>query len=151
MDAADEMLLRLLAAEHMACPVCGYDLHRLTVPRCSECGKALALKVVLEEQPVRGAWIGALAAACVNAGLGMVAWLVLAVMGSGGTRDILLPRGLVFDVAYFVQPGLVFLPLMVLLMRRRFLRWPLWVQVGLTVAIAAWGVLVFYGMGSHLR
>lgn len=38
-------MLGFVAARHMPCPRCGYDLRDLTTPQCPECGERLALRV----------------------------------------------------------------------------------------------------------
>jgi hypothetical protein len=52
----DAMLLQFVRDREVPCPVCKYNLHALTVPRCPECGRALCLTVGAVE-PFLAAWI----------------------------------------------------------------------------------------------
>ena len=56
--AADESaeLVRFLADRDVPCPLCGYNLRGLTMPRCPECGRELRLSIGLTEPYLR-AWV----------------------------------------------------------------------------------------------
>ena len=53
-DAAE--LLHFVGTHEVLCPVCKYNLYKLSVPRCPECGRSLKLTVGAVE-PFMAAWI----------------------------------------------------------------------------------------------
>jgi len=44
-NARDDLLLRFLERAEAPCPICGYNLHKLTRPKCPECGQTIELRV----------------------------------------------------------------------------------------------------------
>jgi hypothetical protein len=111
---ADEaMLIDWLRDRDAACPLCGYNLRALQVPRCPECGQALRLSVALAEQYLK-AWITLLVFSCLGASVGFLMWI--GVLTSG------LPPGTIPRVGVCVLLVSTPLPPIVLFIRRRFLK-----------------------------
>jgi hypothetical protein len=85
-DADREFLINWLADRDTPCPLCGYNLRRLSRPVCPECGNELRLSVSLADPYIK-AWITLLVALMLPAGLGLL-WLVMIILkGSPRGRD----------------------------------------------------------------
>ena len=125
MSMSDGLLLQVLAEEHWPCPVCGYDLHRTTAPRCSECGRSLELRVTTPMGMER-AWLVTLLVLAGEAGLGVL--MLLAMLDRAGSRRHILPAGPVWDVLYYASFVLIPTPLLILGLRRWFTQMPGWIQ-----------------------
>ncbi len=156
-ESQHDLLERLLDAHHLPCPVCGYDLHRLTQPRCTECGNLLRLKVILANPPLRWVWLTGLVAACLNAGCGLI-MLLITLLSLHARRSIpvdprsdLLPRGLFFTFLYAFELAMILSPLAALVGRRIFQSWTLWIQIPIVVLIAALGLIALIAMAFHLH
>lgn len=134
MTESEELLLRVLTEEHWPCPVCGYDLHRTTAPRCSECGHRIELRVTVALAMGR-AWLTTLLVAAGQAGLGV--FVILLALSPLGERRLLLPPGLLWDGLYYAIFGLIPTPVLLLVLRRRFSRLPEWLQWGSALAFGA--------------
>ena len=66
-DDAD--LIRWLANRDAACPMCGYNLHALTLARCPECGEHLQISLSPVD-PRMAPWIFLLVSVSAAAGIG---------------------------------------------------------------------------------
>ncbi len=62
-----ELLRALLASRDMPCPVCGYNLRRITSANCPECGAQLDLRVASTDLKL-GPWLVALFGLALPAG-----------------------------------------------------------------------------------
>ena len=69
------MLIEFLQQRAAACPLCGYNLHKLESPRCPECGRELKLTIGMV-QPYLSAWIALLIVACASGGFGLVCIII---------------------------------------------------------------------------
>src|SRR4051812_20929471 len=65
----EAMLLQFVRDHEVLCPVCKYNLHALTVPRCPECGRALKLTVGTVE-PFLAAWVVVAIGTFASSGIG---------------------------------------------------------------------------------
>jgi hypothetical protein len=79
-DDDDADLLRWLTNRNAACPICGYNLRALTIPRCPECGERLQLGVRAVD-PRLAPWIVLLVFVCAAGGVGLM--FLIAVMLTG--------------------------------------------------------------------
>jgi hypothetical protein len=66
----EDLLLAYLKDRDAACPLCGYNVRNLTIPRCPECGRELRLHVGLAD-PFLAAWILSMTAVALAAGAGL--------------------------------------------------------------------------------
>jgi hypothetical protein len=135
----DTFTLAYLACHEAECPACGYNLHALTVPRCPECGRGLALRLVGGRLHV--CWIVLLIVAAFGAGIGV---LMLAVL----TRDP-MPRELRWRIVLTYFMCNVPLPLVVLLTRRAFEKLPKPLQLvvaGIMIAATLVALIWFLAM-----
>jgi hypothetical protein len=64
-------LTLFLAERDAPCPACGYNLRRLLLPVCPECGERLELRVGMVE-PRMGLWITGLMASASGAGFNLL-------------------------------------------------------------------------------
>ena len=134
--AEPRALIDYLRDRDVACPLCEYNLRGLTVPRCPECGRELALRVGLVE-PRQGAWIAALIATALPAGVGML--LIVTIVKDGW------PQGAEFqtlqNLGFWYY--LLSIPLEGCLVwqRRRFLRIQRTMQWMIAVGLGVLGVL----------
>jgi hypothetical protein len=87
--AGPTLLLQWLGEANVACPTCGYDLHRLTVPRCPECGSGLRL-ALRADSPGRRAWVVMLIGTLIPAGPGLIigAMMVRGLVEEGLTNTL---------------------------------------------------------------
>ena len=110
-------LVDYLRERDVRCPLCSYNLRGLQATRCPECGRGLRLGVWLAE-PRLAAWVVALSASLLPAGVGVL--LVVAVITSGWSTIRDMPNSLSIATGFFVA----FIPVAaaVALLRRRFLR-----------------------------
>jgi hypothetical protein len=70
--ASDETFLRSwLFDRDQPCPLCGYNLRGLSIPRCPESGQLIKLSVALAE-PYLKAWVALIVALLLPAGFGLV-------------------------------------------------------------------------------
>lgn len=112
----DQHLLTFVRDRDVLCPLCGYNLRALTVPRCPECGQALKLTVGLAELSLK-AWLACTAATCLSAGVGVVLALILIRAGS------LPPFNSTFKTLHFLSfPAMIPVAALFLIGRRAFLR-----------------------------
>jgi len=116
LSSEERHLLAYLRDRDAACPLCGYNLRALTLPRCPECGKALKLTVGLVE-PFLKAWIACAAATCLSAGTGV--FIIIVIQMGGGTPGF--PSWLV-AIGFFSFPAMIPVAVVVLLCRRPFLK-----------------------------
>jgi len=118
----EQQLLHYLAGRDVSCPVCGYNLRALTLPRCPECGQEVTLGVRLVE-PYLQSWITMSAAILASAGLGLFIAGIALVTGEWPPMGNSLAQA---AVVYFILA----IPLggLALVMRRRLLRLPPIVQ-----------------------
>src|SRR4030095_829738 len=87
-DADEQELVRYVSDRDVFCPLCGYNLRRLTRARCPECGRELRLSVGLTEPYLR-AWVVLAAAACGAGGTGL--FFCLMVIRAGWPRNYAAP------------------------------------------------------------
>lgn len=116
----EQILIDWLSDNDAECPGCKYNLRGLREPRCPECGKAIQLSITLVEQYLR-AWITALVAACLPAGIGVALVFEEAVaFNAGDFRDILQMKAA--EAFLFLTPQLeILLTVILIIVRRRFL------------------------------
>ena len=136
------VLLAFLRDHDAPCPVCGYNLRHLTVPRCPECGRELKLSVGATEPYLRG-WIALIIPNLLSAGMGVFIILITIMAGEWPERGDrpLMNAVLIFWVANIPIGGLA------IGMRRTFMRWTKELQLGIAVgwwllAVAAFGVFL---------
>lgn len=137
------MLLRaFLADRDVPCPRCGYNLRTLAGDRCTECGTALMLTVNATE-PIQRAWIAAMVAATLGAGIGLM-FLAL-ILGEAG----LPPR----EWYWIIGISWAFFPVVAVLIwkRRTFLRGATWVQVWLVAAVCVPLAVLAVGIAKTVR
>ena len=134
--ADDADLVAWLRDRDVPCPLCGYNLRRLAMPRCPECGQPLRLGVSLAE-PYLKAWVATAAAVLLPAGMGVL-WLFM-IPRRG------FPRGSesVANVPVIYQVLAVPLSAVVVVGRRRFQRWPRLAQRFAAVAATSLAVASF--------
>jgi Mn2+/Fe2+ NRAMP family transporter len=123
--------LAYLACHEAECPACGYNVHKLTEARCPECGKRLAVQVVAAIGGLSTPWLVAMVALGLTAGIGLL-FAATAVKQS-------LPSWqhepwLVFLIIYFMCN--VPFPILLLILRRWFVRQGRGVQWGITLPAA---------------
>ena len=99
-----ELLRVLLAARDIPCPVCAYNLRRITSANCPECGAQLDLRVASTDLKL-GLWLVALFGLALPAGfvgayavIGLVHLVVTIVMGGFGFS---------FGIGLIIIPGAV--------------------------------------------
>jgi len=84
-----ELLRALLAARDMPCPVCAYNLRRITSANCPECGAQLDLRVASTDLKL-GPWLVALFGLALPAGFvgvyAIIGLIMLAVSAIGRVR-----------------------------------------------------------------
>ncbi len=105
-----ELLQALLAARDVPCPVCAYNLRRITSANCPECGAQLDLRVASTDLKL-GPWLVALLGLALPAGfvgvyavLGLV-YLAVAVVSTGfdpGVGVMLLPLAVTGAYAFLL-------------------------------------------------
>ncbi|NLE59493.1 MAG: hypothetical protein GX616_14110 [Planctomycetes bacterium] len=114
----EQQLLHYIADRDVPCPVCGYNLRALTVPRCPECGREVVLSIRLVE-PYMRAWVTLAVAVSASAGVGLFLILILVMEGRLPSGNI--HSGLkLFIECHFI--GSIPAAVVVLLVRRWFLR-----------------------------
>jgi len=132
-----QQLLHYLGDRDVPCPVCGYNLRALTLPRCPECGREVTLGVRLVEPYLQSSWIAMSAAILASAGLGLfIAGIALVTGEWPPARGPLTQAAVVYFILAIPLGGLV------LIMRRRLLKLPPIVQwllatVAVLVSLAA--------------
>ena len=136
------MLLAFLRDHDAPCPVCGYNLRHLTVPRCPECGRELKLSVGATEPYLRG-WIALIIPILLSAGMGVFILLITMMAGRWPERGdrTLMNAVLIFWVANIPIGGLA------IGMRKTFMRWNKELQLGMAVA---WWLLAVTAFGVVL-
>jgi hypothetical protein len=125
----DALLLQFVSTREIYCPVCKYNLHQLTIPRCPECGRALKLTVGAVE-PFMAAWIFLAISLFASSGIG----LLLTAFAAKGTLGPL--HGMEVFAWWFPDASIPF-ALVAILLRRRFLRQPPLRQWLIAIAAAA--------------
>ena len=113
----DAFTLAYLATHEEACPACGYNVHRLTAPRCPECGRPLAVQVVAAIAGFTWPWLVALVSVSLAAGFGM---MIAAVSINERLPDWDYQPRLFLLCVYFMCN--LPLPVVALLLRRWFVR-----------------------------
>jgi len=112
----DQHLLAFVRDRDINCPLCGYNLRALTVPRCPECGQTLKLTVGLAE-PFLKAWIACAAATCLSAGVG---FLILYLLTKAGPAPPF--RSALEAISFYAFPAMIPIAGLFLFYRRAFLR-----------------------------
>ena len=135
----EQQLLHYIADRDLPCPVCGYNLRALTVPRCPECGREIVLGVRLVEPYIR-AWVTLAVAVFASAGVGLFLVLILVTRGHQPGANIHSGFRL-FIECYII--GSVPAAGVVLLVRRWFLRRSKPVQWTIAVVVALMWVVAF--------
>jgi hypothetical protein len=132
-------LLNFVASRDMPCPACGYNLRMLSKPVCPECGLSLKLTVGSGE-PFRRAWAIVL---CLNAMVGGAGlfFLLITLNAGGPTFDEFVEY-----LWYFIAILWIPVPLLILLIRKRFCRWDSYAQN----AILGMSVLLILVLGGSL-
>lgn len=93
----DQSLLDFVADRDVACPACKYNLRALTSPSCPECGNTLRLSVGVADG-INSAWITALVATLLPAGLGVPTSIIMLI---GLSHDASLLVDMASDPAGF--------------------------------------------------
>jgi hypothetical protein len=134
----DELLLELVRSQEIACPVCGYNLHGLTMPRCPECGRNLKLTLGAME-PYLTAWITAAIATFGSSGIALLLDCFAAAKGVH-LRDIVQ---LAAFFCFNLSPPLA---LAAVLWRRFFVRapWPLQWTLAAFCVLLTMGQITFF-------
>ena len=115
----DAFTLAYLQTHELECPACGYNVHRLIEPRCPECGRKLAVQVVMAEGGFRAAWVVALLASGISAGVGLLLFAV--VLKEGMPRGNGPREASFFVIICYFLCSMPF-PLLLLLLRRWYIR-----------------------------
>lgn len=149
----EELLLGYLQQREAVCPVCKYNLHALTLPRCPECGMGLRLSVGTVEPYLR-AWILLIVAACASAGLGVLfvvvvvrdGWPLTTFSGRTSILEFVATNG---SIAYFMAT----IPVVVLALafRRWFIRRARATQWAFSALFSIVSILVFLAFCYYIR
>jgi hypothetical protein len=118
----ERLLLVYLQNREDHCPLCGYNVHRLTVPRCPECGQELALSVIARGLKLR-CFILAIVALAASAGVGLLLLLLVIanlLQGFGMPGGLFSQAGETLVVTSFW--GTIPAAVALVVARRRFLR-----------------------------
>jgi hypothetical protein len=112
----EQQLLHYIAERDVPCPLCGYNLRALTVPRCPECGREITL-VIRAVNLCPRAWVALTVSLLASAGLGLflIPFLVAEGKVPGGNGPFTHALAVYF-IAAIPLAGLV------LLIRRRLIR-----------------------------
>ncbi len=97
----EQLVVDYLRLREAHCPVCHYNLHLLTVPRCPECGRELRLTVGTLE-PFMRAWICLAVATFASAGLGLLFTCAFLIQGFPRHIDSLRDFTLVVAAVYLI-------------------------------------------------
>jgi hypothetical protein len=123
-----ELLFAFLRDRDAHCPLCQYNLRNSTGTSCPECGKPIALQVSALDIPVQ-AWAVTVVTWSLAAGLGIPLFIMLFNEGR--------PRGPQLEIfTYYCFVAAMPVPLMVLMLRRRFLRLQASIQFYIAVGSA---------------
>lgn len=126
-DTEAYLLIKFLSERNVECPICGYDLRSSTTTSCAECGSELALNISATNRSI-WPWATTLALC-----LSSFPFAVLLI----GT--VFVHRwGRVKPWEYPVYGALVFLSILsiaLVLMRKRFIRQPNFVQIMMMLLI----------------
>ena len=105
-----ELLRALLASRDVPCPLCAYNLRRITSANCPECGAQLDLRVASTDLKL-GPWLVALFGLALPAGLvgvyaimGLI-WLVVTLVTDGfqpGTGMMIVPIAIAGAYAFLL-------------------------------------------------
>lgn len=114
-DDAQE-LLAYVRDRDVKCPLCGYNLRALAIPRCPECGQGLKLAVGLTDVRLK-AWIVCTASSCLSAGVGLV-FLFIFIRNGGAPRIPATEQA----ISFYSFPTMIPLAALFLFCRRAFLR-----------------------------
>lgn len=143
----ERQLLHYIADRDVPCPVCGYNLRALTVPRCPECGHEVVLGIRLVE-PYMRAWVTLAVAVSASAGVGLFPILILVLNGRLPSGNIHSGLELFIDY-YFI--GSIPAAAVVLLARRWLLRRSKLVQWTIAVVgVLMWAVAFVLLCGTQL-
>src|ERR1041384_1675280 len=75
-ESEAQFLLRYLQTHDAVCPLCGYNLRRLTVARWPEGGRGVKLAVGMKEPYLR-ALVTMLVAMCISGGCGLLSFILV--------------------------------------------------------------------------
>ena len=158
-EAADHtMLLEFLADRDAACPACSYNLRGLTQPVCPECGKKIELRVGLAEG-MSGSWITALVSSLLPAGIGLpfnVLLMISILFNPYVTVGDLFSEPEAWPFIALALYTMMCIPVSVLLLvfRRRFLRFRSQVQGSIAASLVLIGICAVFvlmvGIGGVL-
>ena len=139
-----DWLVAFLRDRDVPCPLCGYNLRGLTSDRCPECGREVRLSVGMADPYLRY-WIALAISTFAAAGVGVLFAILL--LREGWPR--LETAALDFSIYYF----LVSIPaaVIVLWLRRRFLRLEKTTQAVIASAVVTLTVSMFAVMCSTIR
>jgi hypothetical protein len=126
----EALTLAYLERNEAQCPACGYNVHRLTEPRCPECGRKLALRLLAVEGISR-AWVALVGLTGIGAAPGLMILLIDDEYGHLGQ----LPGRWQFALGYFAFS----IPLLILVvgLRKWLTRGRGWLRGGLALAYLA--------------
>lgn len=136
-DPLQQLTLRFLDSSEGNCPVCGYNVHRITASRCPECGRELRLRLVAVAPVFHLPWVILMMAACLGAGIGLFVGAI--VLGEGIPPENDWRIVLTYFLFNIPLPLLVFLLLRPMRRLEGALAWiaPL-LMVTATLVMAAW-------------
>ena len=137
----DQHLLAYVRDRDVSCPLCGYNLRGLTVPRCPECGNAFRLSVGLAE-PFLKAWITCAAMTCLSAGIGILITIAL-IIDKGHLPPFRSPLG---AMSFFSFLAMIPIAAAILLLRHSFLRRSRQTQIVLAILTVVGVVLQLGGI-----
>jgi hypothetical protein len=141
MDPRNAMLLDFLTKYEAKCPVCKYNLHGLTQPRCPECGNALRLSVGSSGYPLL--WLVILLVAmCLSAGCGVLSGIVMTAEVIRTRRLEMLQDSVAVPFLFLGTFVSVFPAGLFALGARFFVRLPRLVQALFAAAAVCWDLLL---------
>jgi hypothetical protein len=119
--ADEQFLITWLSERDAECPLCKYNLRRLTSARCPECGEALQLGVSLVE-PYLKAWIAVVVALLPPAGLGVLFAVIFTIEFLHYGRNSMGRISFWDAMGFLYIIGCIPLSIAILALRRRFQR-----------------------------
>ena len=132
----DQFLLTYIQQFEAACPVCGYNLRALTLPRCPECGRELRLTVGAVE-PFVIPWVLTTIFLAMAAGIGVLFLIACAMFGPPPIYTMRHTDLIPFAAALY---GVAAIPLLAMMILRRRKFWKLDATVQWVVAAVAFGI-----------
>ena len=112
----EDLTLRFLAQNEAPCPACGYNVHKATLPRCPECGRALTLHLATPDAKPPAPWILLMITTSLAAGMG--AFILAVTLGER------MPRDLRWRIVLFYFMCTIPLPLPAFFLRRPMNAYP---------------------------